>query len=118
VDVDHRDVRGHDPAERPRGGRVNAEQRLAGHVVEIDLDGGAAAQRRAVARHPFAASVVLRLAGDLVALGGEQGQERGLYDWPIGLHGVARQAADVVQVDVHRQAVQRQVEHVQGCAAL
>ena len=62
--------------------------------------------------------MILRLAGDLVALSGEQGQQRGLHDRPIGLHRVARHGADVVEIDVHRQPVQRQVKDVQRRAAL
>ena len=62
--------------------------------------------------------MVLRLAGDLVALGGEKGQQSGLHDRPVGLHRLARQGADVVEVDVHREPVQRQLEDVQGRAAL
>lgn len=55
-------------AARPR---ADAEQRFAGHVVEIDLKAAGVAQRRAEARHPFAAGVLGRLSGHLVALGRE-----------------------------------------------
>ncbi len=118
MEVDHRDVSGHHPAERPRGSLVDAEQGLAGHVVEVDLDRGPSAKRRAVAGHPFAAGVVFRLAGYLVTLGGEQGEQSGLNDGPIRLHHISRQGADVVEVDVDREAVQGQMKEVQRRAAL
>ncbi len=69
--VQHRHAGRADAAQVDRIHLRGAEQRLARHVVDVDLQRGAAAQRGGEPANPFAAGVVARLAADGVALGGQ-----------------------------------------------
>ena len=57
--------------------------------------------------------MVVGLTPDGVALGGQQPVQGGVDLWPVGLHSGAVQRADVVEVDVNRQPIQREMEDIQ-----
>ena len=118
VKVEDRDIEGAGSAQIDRIHARGAEQRLTRHVVDIDFHGRGAAERRAISRDPLAAGMVVGLPADGVALSRQQPIERRIDLGSVGLHRLAIQGADVVQVYIDREAIELQVEDVQRCAAL
>ena len=93
---------------RLRAGRT--EQRLARHVVQVEFQRRVATECGRVAREPLAPCVPGRPAADTVTLRGEQAIDRGIDLRTFALHRRQVQRADVVQVDIHREPVEIEVE--------
>ena len=96
----------------------HAEQRLARHVVHVDLQGGVAAERRGVTGQPLAASMLVGPAANAVSLGREETVERSVDVGAFGFHCGPVERADIVQVDIDREPVDIEVEEVERRPAL
>ena len=118
VEIENENAPRPNAAEDTRLQAGRAEQRLARHVVQAEFRRRVATECGRVALEPLAYCVPGRPAADTVTVRGEQAIDRGIDLRTFALHRRQIQRADVVQVDIHRESVEIEVEDIECRSAL
>jgi len=103
-----------------RSGRhtSGAKQRLALHVVHVELQRGVSAQRGGKAQKPLAACMFVGPASNGIALRCKEPVQSGFDLWPLSLHHRPLKRADIVDIYINRQPVETEMKDIERRTAL
>ena len=113
MDVENRHIRRSIRSDGCRRHAIHAVKRAAEEVVDVNLDGASPAKRRSVAVDPFTSGMLGRPAPRGVAFRFHQPLDPILQSRPVDFHPLFLDRADVIDVDIDREAVEIGMENIE-----
>ena len=117
MNVENRHIRGLMRSDCCQRHAIHAVKGTAEEIVDVDLDGSRPAERGGIAVDPFAPRMLRRLAPRGIAFRFHQPLDPVLQARAVRIHPLLLNSADIVDVDIDREAVQIGMENVERRAA-